>query len=239
MWPVEANKKTKLETARDLLAETDQKIVSLLQHFEAASNPPLLPNADLLAKYMTENKLPREIEEIAIMTNTPVSLIAGVAQFITPKSLEGNLDIFKELAKEVCNRHKHTWLVVEHKTENRTEFLDENNKVKTFVKEQHDRVVNRAKTFAKEVIAEKGTVSLNYSAVNGLFVKSTNDNTADEDPYEKLSQNVVNFLAATGAGWQSEGINKNIGPFSKRQEFITNDNIFRTLPVYPPQLKAA
>lgn len=218
---------SKLKQARDLLAETDAKIVSLLQHFEAAASPKKLPDENTLSKYMEENPFPSNIEELAITSKTPISLIAGVAQFITPESIENNAEKFEELAKEICNRHNHTWLVVEHKIENRSQYEDENGKVNTFIQDQHDQVVTRTKDFVIQAKTEDTGAS-----------QGANDH-GKESNHNNLSQNVITFLAAAGAGWQNQGINDNTGPFRSNGKPWGHDDVFKTSPVYPVELKAA
>jgi hypothetical protein len=233
------DKRSKLEIARDNLAEDDKVIISLLSHFKPASAPQLLPDQAYLADYMKKYPFPGNIEEIAIVNKTPVSLIAGVAQFLTRKSIEENPDKFEELTKAIAKRFNDTWLVVEHKEENRQEFEDENGFVNCFVQDQHDRVArDRATQFAQDVMQKNssGNKGVIFSVSSGT-VSVANQNIPDDSSFPELSRNVINFLAATGAGWQSEGINHKIGPYSTRS--ISDSLIFRTFPSYPTELKAA
>jgi len=231
------DKRSKLEIARDLLATDDKEIISLLSHFDAARTPKIYPNPVDLASYMDAFPFPDKIETIAIQAGMPISLIAGVAQFLTRESIGKNPDKFEQLAQKLATRFKHAWLVVEHKTENHADFSDENGFINGFVEKQHNNVLNRANTLAKNVAAKKSGLlaKIHYDVLGGA-VAPANENYEGNREFNTLSENVINFIAATGAGWQTEGMNNRTGPYSTKQ--LHHDHVFKTFPSYPKELNA-
>lgn len=183
-----------LDDIRTKLASIDKNIAKCLRHFRAAKNPDIFPTTDMVARV----KFSQEIENLSLEQNTPIELFAGVALFLALKvSKEGvecsrRMDSgadkkkeFIELCKELCERHKQSRLVYEHKKLNRPQFEDKTGKVITFIPEQHDRVVSRMSDYS-------------------MWELSSDYN---------LSANIINWVAAVNAGWQDMGINERKGPF--------------------------
>ncbi len=186
--------KTKLDIARDQLKTIDEQIAARLTHFRAAANPDINPTADMIARV----KFPKDITNMAIEQNTPVELFAGVSLFLSLRSGDKGViasrrmdhgadktEEFKHLCLLLCSRHNASRLVVEHKQENREEFMGADGKVITFVPEQHDRVVARMAYFSEACHSGDGA----------------------------LSGNIIGWVAAVNAGWQDMAINENDGPF--------------------------
>lgn len=208
--------KTKLESARVLLADTDYKIISLLKEFEPAAGKVTNPSSAYLNSYLGENPLPQDVQDMIIATNTPTELVATVAQHISRKSRAEKVNKFKALAEAVCERHTHTRLVAEHKMEDPTTPRDEDNNVVTFVDWQHKNVEQRAVAFATQVGNTRNEPVMDPKEI---------DLDTVTDKFEKFALGVVSDLAYAGASIQYDIINKHGGREPTNASYDINYNL--------------
>ena len=110
-----------LNHVREKLANVDQSIARILVDFRQAAEPVKRPDSKLLSRV----KLPKDIEQMAIDSNTPRELFTGVLQFlaVTVKddgriiSERYNRDLtaqFKNLCEELVERHRLSYKVYDY-----------------------------------------------------------------------------------------------------------------------------
>jgi hypothetical protein len=141
--------------------------------------------------------LPVEVKDLAVATNTPIELFAGVSLFLALKITDKGItcsrkldhgankkEEFIALCKELCKRHDLSRQVFQHKKSNRGQSERNNGKVVTFIPEQHNKVVGR-------------------------MYKDSLERGRDAH----LHANIIDWIAAVNAGWQDMGINERKGPF--------------------------
>lgn len=176
------------------ISECDRKISQTLQHFRSAADPLSLsadpetrPDSDLLAHI----KLPKNIEKLAIDTNTPRELFAGVIQFLDvtvndSDEVRGNRfrrnhsEAFETLCKELCERHSYARGAYELRQQN------PDNDAMQRTQEQHQSVIEGMHEFC----AQAGS---------------------DRD----LGGMIVDWLDSANAGWEDMAINDAQGPFTQ------------------------
>lgn len=193
-----AEKPTKLNIARDLLADEDFGIISLLLHFEPAANPIERPSSADLYRYLEINPLPQDVTNMIIATNTPVELVAALTQRISRKSRKEKVEEFKNLAQAICNRHKHTRLVAEHKMENPNTPRDEVGNIITYVDWQHKNVERRAVAYATQVGNTREKPVMDPAEINLETIT---------DKFELFALGVIRAAAHVGASIQYDIIN--------------------------------
>jgi len=206
------DKPTKLQRARVLLADTDYKIISLLKEFEPAAFPIARPDSKYLALYLDDSPLPQDITDMVIETNTPVELVAAVAQHVSRKSRAEKVDEFKALAELICERHEHTRLVAEHKMEDPETARDDEGNVITYVDWQHKNVERRAVSFATIIGDTRETPVTNPDDI---------DLDSVTNKFERFALGVVSISAYVGASIQYDIINqepKGVEPQGARYE---------------------
>lgn len=197
--------KKRLNAARDELKAIDEKIAHSLAKFGAAQKPNITPTLEQIRAI----EFPKKIKNLAIETNTPLELFAGVSYFLAIKPKADAIhnsrcrdthpnynEEFYELCTHLAERHKESKKVYLSKKAMR-DFNNAAEYVPTFDPKQHDVVVQRMKQYTAFTI---------------------------EGDYD-LSENIIDWIAATNASWQDMAINGKpaSGPFV---EDVTSETQF-------------
>lgn len=71
-----------LDIVRRDIEETDRQISGRLTHFRAAALPVKQPTVSYLQQFIESANFPEGIQTLCLKTDTPLELVAGVAQMI-------------------------------------------------------------------------------------------------------------------------------------------------------------
>lgn len=173
-----------LDIVRRDIEETDRQISGRLTHFRAAALPVKQPTVSYLQQFIESANFPEGIQTLCLKTDTPLELVAGVAQMIEKPSRERKLKEFEDLCRQICTRHGQSRAVFEYKRAHLDQFRQGPETVNPFSKIQQSTVINRMEGFCR------------ISGAN-----------------PELGRNVGHFLVKASACFQDQGINHQTGPF--------------------------
>lgn len=186
----------RLETAREAIAKIDDAIAHDLSHFGSAQKPEITPTLEQIRSI----SFPENIRNLALETNTPLELFAGVSYFLAIKPKEDGIhpsrckdkhpdynEEFMSLCTDIARRHNASREILLSK-QALLAFEDEPQRhVPTFDPDQHHKVVARMQKYSLHL----------------------------EEADYNLSPIIADWIAAVNAGWQDMAMNDDIpkGPF--------------------------
>ena len=175
----------RLKAARAELKRIDEQIAGDLSKLRSAQNHDITPTLDQIRAI----KFPENIRNLAIETNTPQEIFAGVSYFLAIKPKEEGIHCsqkkdqhsgynkeFEELCKSLVQRHQISREVFSSKS--KLKRLKNEEYVPTFDSDQHQIVLARM---------EKYCLEQGYDS--------------------ELHTIIIDWIAAVNAGWQDMAIN--------------------------------